>query len=52
MGQDIRAFLESIKTEAGDHRMNLEDALCLVCLSVLKDSGLQEKLSELKTPRY
>ena len=52
-GQDKRAFLESIKAAAGEadiKGMNLEDALCLVCLTGLKDNRLSEKLSELETP--
>ena len=52
-GQDERAFLESIKAAAGEadiQGITLEDALCLVCLTGLKDNWLREKLSELKTP--
>ena len=52
-GQDERAFLESIKAAAGEadiQGMTLEDALCLVCLTGLKDNRLHEKLSELETP--
>ena len=52
-GQDERAFLESIKAAAGEadiQGMTLEDALCLVCLTWLKDNRLREKLSELETP--
>ena len=29
---------------------SLEDALCLVCLTGIKDNRLREKLSELETP--
>ena len=49
-GQDERAFLESIKAAAGKgdiQGMALEDALCLVCLTGIKDNRLREKLSEL-----
>ena len=52
-GQDERAFLESKKAAAGVadiQGMTLEDALCLVCLTSLKDNQLREKLSELETP--
>ena len=52
-GKDERTFLESIKAAAGEadiQGMNLEDALCLVCLTGLKDNRLREKLSELETP--
>ena len=52
-GQDERAILESIKAAAGEadiQGMTLEDALCLVCLTGIKDNRLREKLSELKTP--
>ena len=52
-GQDERAFLESIKAAAGEadfRGMTLEDALCLVCLTGLKDNRLREKLSEVETP--
>ena len=51
--QDERAFLESIKAVAGEadiQGMTLEDALCLVWLTGLKDNRLWEKLSELETP--
>ena len=53
LGQDERAFLESIKAAAGEadiQGMMLEDALCLVCLTGIKDNWLREKLSELETP--
>ena len=52
-GQDERAFLESIKAAAGEAHiqgMTLEDALCLACLTGIKDNRLREKLSELETP--
>ena len=52
-GQDECAFLESIKAAAGEadiQGMTLEDALCLVCLTGIKDNRLREKLSELETP--
>ena len=52
-GQDERAFLESIKAAAGEadiQGMTLEDALCLVCLTGIKDNRLREKLNELETP--
>ena len=52
-GQDERAFVEHLKAaagEAGIQGMNLEDALCLVTISGLKDSRLREKLSELENP--
>ena len=51
-GQEKRAFMESIKAAAGEadiQGMNLEDALCLVCLTGLKDNRLREKLSEFET---
>ena len=52
-GQDEPISLESIKAAAGGadiQGMTLEDALCLVCLTGLKDNRLREKLSELETP--
>ena len=52
-GQDERAFLKSIKVAAGEadiQGMTLKDALCLVCLTGIKDNRLREKLSELETP--
>ena len=50
-GQDKRAFVKHLKAagaEADIQGMNLEDALCLVIISGLKDSRLREKLSELE----
>ena len=52
-GQDERAFVEHLKAAAAEEDiqgMNLEDALCLVTISGLKDSRLREKLSELENP--
>ena len=48
-GQDERAFLESLKAAAGEADIQgktLEDALCLVCLTGIKDN----RLCELETP--
>ena len=47
------ALSQSIKTGAGEtdiQGMTMEDSLCLVCLTGLKDNRLREKLSELETP--
>ena len=44
-GQDERAFVEHLKAAAAEadiQGMNLEDALCLVTISSLKDSRLRE----------
>ena len=52
-GQDERTFVEHLKAAAADadiQGMNLEDALCLVTISGLKDSRLREKLSKLENP--
>ena len=52
-GQDERAFVEHLKAAAAGadiQGMNLEDALCLVTISGLKDYRLREKLSELENP--
>ena len=51
--QDERAFVEHLKAAAGEvdiQGMSLEDALCLVTISGLKDSRLREKLSKLENP--
>ena len=45
--------MESIKAAAGEadiKGMNLEVALCLVCMTGQKDDRLREKLIELETP--
>ena len=52
-GQDESAFVKHLKAAAAEvdfQGMNLEDALCLVTISGLKDSRLREKLSKLENP--
>ena len=52
-GQDEREFLELLKaaaSEADIEGMSVQDAVCLVCVSGLKDNRLREKLSELEQP--
>ena len=52
-GKDERAFIEHLKAAAAEadiQGMNLEDALCLVTISGLKDYRLREKLSKLENP--
>ena len=52
-GKDEPAFVEHLKAAAAEadiQGMNLEDALCLVTITGLKNSRLREKLSELENP--
>ena len=52
-GQDERAFLESLKAAANEadiEGMTLQDALCMVLVSGIKDTRLREKMSEIKEP--
>ena len=50
-GQDERAFLESLKaaaSEADVGGMTLQDALCMMLVTGIRDTRLKEKLSELE----
>ena len=52
-GQDERAFLESLKLSAAEADvagMDVQDALCMVLVTGLRDMKLKEKLSELEVP--
>ena len=52
-GQNERAFLESLKaaaSEADMAGMTLQDALCIMLVTVIRDTRLKEKLSELEEP--
>ena len=52
-GQDEREFMELLKaaaSEADIEGMSVQDAICLVCVTGLKDNRLREKLSELEEP--
>ena len=51
--QDQRAFLESLKagvSEADVGGMMLQDALCMMLVSGIRDTRLKGKLSELEEP--
>ena len=50
-GQDEREFLESLKaaaSEADMGGMTLQDALCMMLVTGIRDTRLKEKLSELE----
>ena len=52
-GQDERVFLESLKAAASVAEvgcMTLQDALCMILVTGIRDTRLQEKLSKLEEP--
>ena len=52
-GQDERAFIKSLKaaaSEADVGGMTLQDALCMMIVTGIRDTRLKEKLSELEEP--